>query len=126
MIERYTCTCCGAPINRSKMKCEYCGTEYKLENEIPVIRMETFRNPVKEFTACMLIDKYDAVIGGEDYMKFAVEHLARELLPAVMEGMSIRTMPEPSLCGAKLYGRVRVVIPKDIEASRAALSEVVR
>ena len=23
-----TCKCCGAPINRRDMKCEYCGTYY--------------------------------------------------------------------------------------------------
>ena len=42
-MKNLTCICCGAPINRFNRKCEYCGTEYEIEDEIPKIRFETFQ-----------------------------------------------------------------------------------
>lgn len=117
MIKKLTCVCCGAPINRVTSRCEYCGTEYDLNDEIPTIKLETFTNPVKEYSACVLIDKDIAAMNGEDYMKYAIEQLAREMLPAVIEGMQIKAQSGYDYEAIRtnmlrIDGRIKMVIPK--------------
>ena len=116
MIKKLICVCCGAPINRATCRCEYCGTEYDLSDEIPMIRVETFTNPVKEYSASALINRDLVAMGSEDYMKYAIERLAHEMLPAVMEGMQIRVQSgydhEAIMTNQqRIDGRIKIVIP---------------
>lgn len=113
-MKRLICTCCGAPINRIKKKCEYCGTEYIIEDDRPVLNIETFTNPVKEYKACVIVPNEVLFRGGEEYMKAAIHQLAAEMMPAVVEGMQIRTEAnDPMRCEQKITGRIRIVIPKN-------------
>lgn len=116
-MKNLTCVCCGAPINRKTMRCEYCGTQYEIENDIPKIRFETFQNPVKEYKACVYMSDYDAMHYGEEAMKYSIERLAHEMLPAVMEGMEIVRQHDIELMQQRLIGRVKIVIPKNSERS---------
>lgn len=111
MSKPLICTCCGAKINRATMRCEYCGTEYQEEHGVPVIRYESFHNPVQEFTAVVHIREADMQRDPEHAMEYALHQLAEEMLPAVVAGMKVRR--EYTLFGHELRGRVRVVIPKD-------------
>lgn len=46
-------------------------------------------------------------------MKAAIHQLAAEMMPAVVEGMQIRTEAnDPMRCEQKITGRIRIVIPK--------------
>ena len=112
-MKNLTCICCGAPINRFNRKCEYCGTEYEIEDEIPKIRFETFQNPVREYKACILVNREEIAFGGEDYMRHAIRSLAESMLPAVMEGMSVRIDDEPLWDRKQITGRIKMVIPED-------------
>lgn len=111
-MKNLTCTCCGGRINRATQRCEYCGTEYVINDNIPIIRMETYQNPIKEYKACMLLDNEAVIMYGNDYMEFAVKQLAKEMLPAVMEGMQMRIEDHVPTCQKKVTGRLKVVIPK--------------
>lgn len=114
-MKKLICTCCGAPINREKRKCEYCGTEYEFDTQDrPFIRIETFHNPVREFAACAVIPRQEAVRYGEEYMKYAINNLAQAMLPAVMEGMRIQVVSDPTVDGKKLVARMKVVIPEHV------------
>lgn len=112
-LKNLTCVCCGGRINRSTMKCEYCGTEYEIKNDNPIIRIETFHNPVKEYKASVLLDNYFLHENGDLYMKHAIQRLCEEMMPAVMSGMRIRTENDYVLNQTRLDGFLRVVIPKE-------------
>ena len=111
-MKKLICVCCGAPINRLKKKCEYCGTEYIIEDETAVINFETFTNPVMEYKACEIVPDEYLTKGGEEFMTHAINMLARKMLPAVVQGMQIRTEHDPYLMSQKIDGRIRIVIPK--------------
>lgn len=114
-IKQLTCLCCGAPINRAKKKCEYCGTEYLIEeDEDKVISyVETFQNPVREYTACTLIRRGDIAFGSSRYLEYAIRQLAEKMLPAVMEGMRIHEEYGPDLDTKKIIGDIQIVIPEN-------------
>jgi len=111
--KKLRCVCCGGYINRHTMKCEYCGTEYVQNIDIPTIRYETFQNPVKEYTACELVADEYLVNGGEQFMENALKRLSEEMLPAIVEGMEVKAERDPIYHETKLYGRIKMVIPKD-------------
>ena len=90
-----TCTCCGAKVNRNTYKCEYCGTEYRRDTEIPVIRMETFTNPVKAYRACAVVNREEVMRFGNDYME-------------------IRTDYDPALMQYRMEGTLRCVHPVNV------------
>lgn len=112
-LKSLVCVCCGGRINRATMKCEYCGTEYERKNDVPIIRVESFQNPVREYRACILVDD-DAINNyGEAYMKHAIQKLCEEMLPAVMSGMKIRTERDFKTKQTRVDGSLRIVIPKE-------------
>lgn len=110
MREALTCVHCGAPINRVTMKCEYCGTAYR-EDHGDILKIETYTNPVKEFKACMLVNEF-GLRYGKEYMRYCIEQLANQMLPAVVEGMAIRTAYNDRTGQQKIEGRIRIVIPE--------------
>lgn len=112
-LKNLTCVCCGGRINRATMKCEYCGTEYKLNGDIPTIRIESFQNPIREYKACVLVDDYLLYKGGDSYMQYALQKLCEEMMPAVMSGMRIRTETDHITNKVRIDGSLRVVLPKE-------------
>lgn len=118
-MKKLICVCCGAPINRATRRCEYCGTEYNIDSEIPMVRFETFTNPVKEYSASCLIDRDLVAMAGEKYMQYAIEQLAHAMLPAVMEGMRVRVQDfdyEAHMRNQqRINGTIKIVVPKNVE-----------
>lgn len=111
-MKKLTCLCCGAPINRAKQKCEYCGTEYIIQDETLTINVESFTNPVREFAVCRIIPKEEVAYFGETSLEKNIHRLAEAMLPAVMEGMRIEAEPDFNTGGQRLTGRIRMVIPE--------------
>lgn len=109
-----TCTCCGAKVNRNTYKCEYCGTEYRRDTEIPTIRLETFTNPVKVYRACALVNREEVMRFGNEYMEHCIRHLANEMLPAIVDNMEIRTDYDPALMQYRMDGTLRCVHPVNV------------
>lgn len=94
------------------MKCEYCGTEYEIKNDVPIIRIESFQNPVREYSACVFVDD-DAINNyGEVCMEHAIKKLCEEMLPAVMYGMKIKTERDLKMNKTRVDGSLRIVMPK--------------
>ena len=112
-LKNLTCSCCGGTINRSTMKCEYCGTEYEIKNDIPIIRIEKFNNTVKEYKACVLVNDCDISIGGDAYMKYALQKLCEKMMPAVMEGMRVRICQDPANLQTQVEGSLKIVVPRE-------------
>lgn len=111
-MKKLTCLCCGAPINRAKQKCEYCGTEYIIQDETLTINVESFTNPVEEYTACTLVPDEFLKSGGQEAMEYAIHQLAKKMLPAVVKGMRVSREYDPFENKHRLRGNMRIVIPE--------------
>lgn len=111
-MKKLICECCGAPINPKTYKCEYCGTQYKLETD-EVIRVETFHNPIKVYKSKIEIP-YEGIeaMGKEHTSKYAIHHLSRNLADAIAENMELHCSNDPFSRVQKITARVRIVEPK--------------
>ena len=114
-MEKYLCECCGGHINPRTMTCEYCGTQYKRQWDDPlnVVRIETYRNPVKTFTATMAIDseKLDWM-GAKDASIIALNHLRAELSKALYETMVVESEHDIARHQEIIRGTVKIVVPE--------------
>lgn len=120
-----TCVCCGAPINRATMRCEYCGTEYEIKDDNPIVRIETFQNPIKTYTAVQTFSEYDLSLGGEELVGFAIRRLAQSMMPSIIEAMEIQAERNSREQSVVLRGRLKTVIPK-YSANPISIARMVR
>lgn len=111
MDTSYTCECCGGHINRQTMVCEYCGTRYKKENN-EIIRIETFTNPVRTFTAKFAID-HNIIIdyGPEQASEIAIKELANELSKCIAPMMSVYSEFDIDHYRHIIAGQIKIVEP---------------
>lgn len=117
-MKALTCICCGAPINRAKKKCEYCGTEYEIKDDTPMIRFETFHNPVREYSAACVLRREELALARnpQEYMEWSIKRLAQAMVPAIVSGMRIKVEDDPSnLMDKRIIGSLKVVIPEKME-----------
>lgn len=106
------CTNCGAPINPKTMRCEYCGTQYKIDNE-QIVRIETFQNPCKVYKSQMIIpDEHVRAIGENEMSRIAIRQLSQNLADAIAENMELTYEHEPMSMAHRCTARVRIVEPK--------------
>lgn len=109
-MKKYLCECCGGHINEKTMTCEFCGTKYKLDDE--VIRIETFRNPVRTFTACVEMDD-DSLreVGAETASKIIVNKLTAELSKAISRNMVVESEHDIHYMRHRIRGTIKMVEP---------------
>ena len=113
-MNKYICECCGGQINRSTMKCEYCGTAYKEEFD-NVIRIETFRNPIREYKASIILpNEMVNQLGEKETANFATVSLVGKLAEALKENMILNVENDVLMCGQKVTGYVKIVHPVQI------------
>lgn len=105
-MEKYVCECCGGQIDRVKMQCKYCGTQYK-ENYDRPIRIETFTNPVRTFSACVEVES-------KENAEYAIKALANELSKVIPSVMEVRTEYDPRIMTNRVYGRIKVIQPVNV------------
>ena len=112
-MEKYVCDCCGGTINPLTLTCEYCGTKYKRNDDdwAKPIRIETYRNPVNTYTACVKVDRYDVQNDPTTTSRIAVEELSHELAKSIAPNMVVETQRDIYSGGYLVYGTVRVVKP---------------
>lgn len=109
--DKYKCSCCGGDINRATMICEYCGTRYK-EDRAGVIRIETFRNPVRTLeNQLVLSDRYMMINNPQEYSEYAIRTLARQFAECIAPFMEVEYSYEPSMQTTKLRARIKVIEP---------------
>lgn len=111
MIKKYICECCGGQIDFVTLKCNYCGTQYKDENN-SIIRIETFHNPIKQYTAECIIPEY--IARKEDTSGYILNELAHQLARKLVENMDIQIAEDYDIqnMNIRVRGRVRVVVPE--------------
>lgn len=108
-MKALTCTQCGGTINKEKMRCEYCGTKYTAEWELPhpVIRMEPAG--VQVLRTKTVIDRKmmhrDAAAVG----RLVMEDMARQIAQIIMPMVEIIQRDDQAYRWTEIEGRVRVL-----------------
>ena len=112
-MNKYICECCGWHIDSRTMTCEYCGTKFKRDND-DVIRIETFRNPVKTFTACVDISDDDlASYDGKTIAQWAINSLVSKLSESLYDNMIVEDVHDIAYLKHRIRGTIKLVEPKE-------------
>lgn len=112
-LKKLICTCCGGVINRSTMKCEYCGCEFILMNDAPVIRIETFTPRVRDVVTSTHIPEEMMSSYGEDFISYVTQKAANEIARSIMDCMKYETHYDPCNGAYKITASARVILPED-------------
>lgn len=110
-LKPLVCPNCGGKINADRMRCEYCGTQFKRE-EGPVLRIETVRPGVRTLGAKVRIPEYYLRdFNGEEVRNIVMDRIATQLAEALIPMLDVKTGHDLERMEAVMYGRIRVLEP---------------
>lgn len=106
-MKPYICPQCGGQVNRAKMICEYCGTQFREErNEIKVVAY----NPlVHTLGANVILDREMAKLSPKEAAEMAIKHMANQFAEGIAQFMEVRTIEEPITDTVRFSARLRVL-----------------
>lgn len=107
-MKELKCPNCGAPINRSTMRCDYCGAVFKSDFEHSVI-YQIEHPKIIPLMSVMKVDNEIAKMDG--YERYLVDHMAYSLANQMVKYMEIATQDDPMRDQVTVSARVRVVPP---------------
>ena len=113
-LEPYICPQCGGKVNSARMVCEYCGAQFKQQQEVVKIIAE--RPGIHTLSAGVAIsDEALNVLGPEKASEMALHEIAKKMSKCIMPFISIQTSDnELWLENTRtVRGRLRVVDPKE-------------
>lgn len=106
-MKPYICPRCGGQVNRVKMICEYCGTQFREEyNEIRVV---TYNPLAHTLGANVTIPKELAVRSPREMSEYAIRKLSEEFASGIAQYMEVQTMAEPITDEVMFRARLRVL-----------------
>lgn len=106
-MKELKCPNCGAPINRSTMRCDYCGAVFKSDLNSIIYQIE---NPkIVPLKTVMKVDNQIAMMNG--YEEYLVDHMAYSLAKQMVKYMDVITQDDPMRDQVTVSARVRVVPP---------------
>lgn len=111
-MKKLICECCNGKINPNTLRCEYCGTQYK-KDEDNTIRIERFENPCRVYKTqiCIPVSEIE-MLGNENASQIVIKQLSRNLADAIAPNMEIQTEYDPCFMMQRISARVRIVEPK--------------
>lgn len=113
-FEPYICPQCGGQIDRARMVCMHCGTQFKEHTD--VIKIVAERPGVHTLTAtAALQDEVIAQLGAEKASEIALKEIARKMSNAIMPYLSVQTSDKQLLSDNCMVvrGRLRILDPKE-------------
>lgn len=106
-MKPYICPQCGGQVNRAKMICEYCGTQFREEhNEIRVV---TYNPQVHTLGANVIFPKEIVVQSPREASEYAIRSLAQEFADGIGQFMEVQTIDEPITGEVMFRARLRVL-----------------
>lgn len=114
MIEMKPLTCinCGAPIDRSSMKCEYCGTQYEREYDGTNVRFVVDRPGVHTLRAEVMVDDLSLRRSPPEAMERHIMNRMRQTIAdGLMEYLKMEVAQDPLRRCRIIRGEVRVLDP---------------
>lgn len=105
-MKELKCPNCGAPINETTMRCEYCGAVFKRDDYIVYQLEHPTAVPLK---TVMRIDKEFATL--PRYEEYVVDSISRSLADKVSKYMEMEFQDDPMNNQVIVQGRVRIIPP---------------
>lgn len=113
-LEKLVCQCCGGTINRVTMSCEYCGTKYLMKDNTPTIRIETFKNPIREVCTKTIIPDYMInKMSNETFHEHVVKQAVNNLAESIADCVNFDTEYDPGNMSYTVHASLKVVVPKE-------------
>ena len=112
MMDKYICECCGGKVNRATMTCEYCGTQYK-EEDNNLIRFETYRNPIQKLVVSASYPEEAFKENPKEMAEYAIRNMSYKFAECIAPYMVMATEYEPEYHKRRIYGQIRIVVPKE-------------
>ena len=107
-MKELKCPNCGAPINRSTMRCDYCGAMFKSDFDHFVI-YQIEHPKIVPLQAVMKVD--DELVMMDGYDRYLVDEMAYSLAKQVANYMEVTIQHDPRNCQVTTCARVRIVPP---------------
>lgn len=107
------CPQCGGTINRTRRKCEYCGTEYDLGNDT-ILHFEALHPGTHVLgSQATMTDEMVRVMGFEKASEYILRRMAAEMAEHLIPLMDVKTELDPVYPwrGRKIQARLRVIDP---------------
>ena len=113
-LEPLICPQCGGHVDRARMTCEHCGTQFKTQSE--VIKIITERPG--EHTLCAevaIINEIIPKLGAEKASEIALREIAGKMAKCIMPYISVQTSEQEMWMEdmTVVRGRLRVLDPKE-------------
>lgn len=106
------CEQCGGHIDRRKMRCPYCGTEYGRENNGVVMRYRLSRPGETVIRSQVSMDYGMVKDCPEGAKEYALDRMRHEVADALLAFMKITTCTDYSNMCEIIRGEVRVIDPE--------------
>lgn len=113
MTELKPCPFCGGKIDAARMRCEYCGTQFKCE-EGPVVRIGVVRPGVKTLRANVAIPDYYLRSSGMDddaLRNIVSDEMSHQLAKALVPMLDLKVGHDLQRMEAVVSGRIRILEP---------------
>ena len=109
-MKKFICDCCGGQINPATMKCEYCGTAYRDDR---LIRIETYRSPVKPIRVAFSIDREAFKMSPESMTGYVAHQMAAKITEEILPYCQFQSEYDPYRQRFNIYSQCKVVEPID-------------
>lgn len=111
-IKPLICPQCGGHINRATLKCEYCETEFRVDEKIHHLVIERHGVHVLQ-SQITLADEYVHFLGAQEASEIALRQLSSQMAEAIMPVIEVQTWNDPCINSTVVKGRLRVIDPHD-------------
>ena len=129
-MKPFICECCGGQVDPAAMKCEYCGTTYRLDENYKPIMIQTYMAPIHTFGMKTKIDPIDFSLYGRNYTDMVVREISKGLAERLLPYIEYRIQPNFEGPGLDLYSTIRVCEPavdnETLDSINNCLSEKLR
>lgn len=110
-LKPLTCPNCGGRINAARMRCEYCGTQFKREEE-SVFRIEVARPGVKTLQVnARMPERYIMDIGDDAIRSIVRDQMSHQLAEALVPMLDLKVGHDLERMEGIVCGRIRVLEP---------------
>lgn len=114
----YRCSNCGKMLSmstaRNIMKCEACGSEYRIEDDFSIrpLYVEHIPHDTHELKMCTYVPGEFLMSNPQFATKVALENMAHEMAEKIMPFLEVDSTYDIERMSYNLYARLRVHIPR--------------
>ena len=113
-LEPLTCPNCGGAVNRGRLICEFCGTQFNKNcGEIGILKIEHVDPNTRVLRTKVQISREQLMITPESVESYAKSEIAKDMARQLLEGNMIEMVSEMDwkTCGQVISARLRVLDP---------------